>query len=177
MFKAIHGLAPQYLCNDVTMIVDVHGYNTISSENINLYVLKYTKEICKCNFAYKRNMLWNDLPDEVKESSSLDAFKSNNRSTLDKDSLHTMAFVFVVLHMPCFKLIQVISLKFLYIYLFMFAHLMILKLVFYSPVRIRYDVGIHLFFYIIAMILSNYCICHVDLETIVLYAYCNYIIF
>ena len=79
MFKAIHGLAPHYLCNDVTMIVDVHGYNTRSSENMNLYVPKYTKDICKRSFAYKGSMLWNDLPDEVKESSSLDAFKSNYR--------------------------------------------------------------------------------------------------
>ena len=79
MFKAIHGLAPHYLCNDVTMIVDVHGYDTRSSENMNLYVPKYTKEICKRSFAYKGSMLWNDLPDEVKESSSLDAFKTNYR--------------------------------------------------------------------------------------------------
>ena len=42
-------------------------------------VPKYTKEICKRSFAYKGSMLWNDLPDEVKESSSLDAFKSNYR--------------------------------------------------------------------------------------------------
>ena len=61
------------------MIVDVHGYNTRSSENMNLYVPKYTKEICKHSFAYKGSMLWNDLPDEVNESSSLDAFKSNYR--------------------------------------------------------------------------------------------------
>ena len=79
MFKAIHGLAPHYLCNDVTMIVDVHGYNTRSSVNMNLYVPKYTKEICKRSFAHKGSMLWNDLPDKVKESSSLDAFKSNYR--------------------------------------------------------------------------------------------------
>ena len=79
MFKAIHGLAPHYVCNDVTMVVDVHGYNTRSSENMNLYVPKYTKEICKRSFVYKGSMLWNDLPDEVKESSSLDAFKSNYR--------------------------------------------------------------------------------------------------
>ena len=71
--------APHYLCNDVTMIVDVHGYNTRSAENMNLYVPKYTKEICKRSFAYKGSMLWNDLPHEVKESSSLDAFKSNYR--------------------------------------------------------------------------------------------------
>ena len=61
------------------MIVDVHGYNTKSSENMNLYVPKYTKEICKRSFVYKGCILWNDLPDEVKESSSLDAFKSNYR--------------------------------------------------------------------------------------------------
>ena len=61
------------------MIVDVHGYITRSSENMNLYVLKYTKEICKRSLAYKRSMLWNKLPDEVKGSSSLDAFKSYYR--------------------------------------------------------------------------------------------------
>ena len=38
MFKAIHGLAPHYLCNDVTMIVDVHGYNTRRSENIQIQI-------------------------------------------------------------------------------------------------------------------------------------------
>ena len=38
---------------------------------------------------------------------------------------------------------------------------------------IWYDVDIHLF-YIIAMILSNYCIYHDDVKTIVLHAYCKY---
>ena len=46
---------------------------------MNSYVPKYSEEICKRNFAYKESMLWNDLPDEVKESSSIDAFKSNYR--------------------------------------------------------------------------------------------------
>ena len=79
MFKAIHGLTPHYLCNDVTMIVDVHDYNTRSSESMNLYVPKYSKEICKLRIAYKGSMLLNDFPEEVKESSSLYAFKSNYR--------------------------------------------------------------------------------------------------
>ena len=61
------------------MIVGVHGYNARSSENMNLYVLKYSKGICKRSFAYKGSMLRNDLPEEVIESSSLDAFKSNYR--------------------------------------------------------------------------------------------------
>ena len=48
MSKAIHGLAPHYLCNDITMIVDVYGYNTRSLENVNLYanVISHIKEVC-----------------------------------------------------------------------------------------------------------------------------------
>ena len=53
----------------ILLIVDVYGYNTRSLENVNVYVPKYTKEIYKRNFAYKGSMLWDDLPDEVKESS------------------------------------------------------------------------------------------------------------
>ena len=48
------------------MIVDVHGYNIRSSESINLYVSKYTKEMSKRSFAYKGSTLWNNLPGEVK---------------------------------------------------------------------------------------------------------------
>ena len=40
MFKCIHGLAPHYLINDVTMHVDIHGYDTRSAENMNLYLSK-----------------------------------------------------------------------------------------------------------------------------------------
>ena len=79
MFKCTHGLAPHYLCNDATMIADVHDYNTRSSENRNLYVPKCNKELCKRSFAYQGSTLWNDLPDEVKESGSLEGSKLNYR--------------------------------------------------------------------------------------------------
>ena len=92
-------------------------------------------------------------------------------STLDEDSPHTMSFVFVILHVPCFKPTHVISLKCLYILCIYVCISSILRLVFYSPVCIWYNVGIQLF-YIIAMILSNCCIYHVDVKTIVLHAYC-----
>ena len=36
MFKYIHGLATQYLSNDITMHVDIHGYDTRSAENMDL---------------------------------------------------------------------------------------------------------------------------------------------
>ena len=47
MFKCIHGLAPHYLSNDVNMHVDIHGYDTRSAENMDLYIPRCTKGIYK----------------------------------------------------------------------------------------------------------------------------------
>ena len=79
MFDCIHGLTPHYLSNNVTTVVDIHGYNRRSSENMDLYVPRRTKELCKRSLSYAGRMLWNDLPDILKESSSHDVFKRNYR--------------------------------------------------------------------------------------------------
>ena len=50
MFKSIHGLAPHYLSVDVTMHVDIHGYDTRSAKNMDLYMSRCTKEIYKRSF-------------------------------------------------------------------------------------------------------------------------------
>ena len=50
MFKVIHALEPYYLCSDIAIIVDVQGYNTRSSENLNFYGPKNTYEICTSRF-------------------------------------------------------------------------------------------------------------------------------
>ena len=34
MFKCINDLAPNYLCNDVTMYVEIDSYDTSSGENM-----------------------------------------------------------------------------------------------------------------------------------------------
>ena len=77
MFKCIHGLAPNYLRNDVTMYVDIHGYDTRSGENMDLYVPRVIKDIYKRSFSYMATNLWNQLPTDVKESATLDSFKQN----------------------------------------------------------------------------------------------------
>ena len=82
MFKCIHGMAPQYLCNDVTMQFDVHGYDTRSAENMNLYVPRPYKEIYKRSFLYKGSSLWNNLPRNLKETDSLEKFKYRYRQIL-----------------------------------------------------------------------------------------------
>ena len=50
MFKCIQGLAPHYLGNDVTMHVDIHGYDTRSAENLDLYIPRCAREIYKISF-------------------------------------------------------------------------------------------------------------------------------
>ena len=65
--------------NDVTMFVGIHGYNKKSFENRDLYVSICTKELYKDIFLYNSSMLWNDLTDILKESSSFDVFESNYR--------------------------------------------------------------------------------------------------
>ena len=78
-FKCIHGLAPHYLSDDVTIHVDIHGYDTRSAENMDLYTPRCAKEIYKRSFLYKGSTLWNKLPQWVKESTSLNDFKHNYR--------------------------------------------------------------------------------------------------
>ena len=53
MLKCIHGLAPHYLCNDVTMYVNINGYDKRNAENMDLYFLRCTKETYKRSFLYK----------------------------------------------------------------------------------------------------------------------------
>ena len=79
MFKCIHGLAPHYLSNDVTMHVDIHWYDTRSAENMDLYIPRCAKEIYKRSFLYKGSSFWKKLPPWVKESTSLNDFKHNYR--------------------------------------------------------------------------------------------------
>ena len=79
MFKYIHGLVPHYLCNDVTMYVDLNGYDTRSAENMDLYLPRCSREIYKKSFLYKDSSLWNQLPSCLKESISKIDFKRNSR--------------------------------------------------------------------------------------------------
>ena len=79
MFKCIHGFAPHYLCNDVTMYIDINGYDTRSAKNIDLYLPRCWREIYKRSFLYKGSSLWNQLPSRLKESISIIAFKRNYR--------------------------------------------------------------------------------------------------
>ena len=104
MFKCIHGLAPHYLSNDVTMHVDIHGYNTRSAENMDLYIPRCTKEIYKRSFSYKGSSMWKKLPTWVKESTSLNDFKHNYR--LLNGWIHLLHVRLHHIYQSCLQLIR-----------------------------------------------------------------------
>ena len=52
MFKAIHGIAPNYLSDRIDMHFDIHGYNTREAGSMNVYLPTVHKEIYKNIFFY-----------------------------------------------------------------------------------------------------------------------------
>ena len=74
-YESIHGLAPDYLVNNIEMRVDRHGYNFRGHRNDDVYLPTIKKEIFRMSLRYFGGKLWNRLPDHVKDSCSQDNFK------------------------------------------------------------------------------------------------------
>ena len=77
MFKSIHGLVPDYICDEITMQWDITVRTTRSTVNNNVHVPHYIiLESCKKNvFAYRGQVLWNALPENIKKCETLNCFK------------------------------------------------------------------------------------------------------
>ena len=75
MFKAIHGLAPDYITNNILFSYEVSQKNLRSFDNMNLYRTKPNCEIFKKSLQYSGAIVWNQLPLHVKEAKSVNDFK------------------------------------------------------------------------------------------------------
>ena len=75
MFKSIHGLVPNYLCDEITMQRDIAERTTRSTIDNNVHVPHITLECCKNAFAYRGPVLLNALPENIKKCESLNGFK------------------------------------------------------------------------------------------------------
>ena len=75
MFKCIHGLAPDYLSNEVIMAVEISNRNTRNLNINNVHVPAVNTECTKNSFSYCGPVVWNSLPDDLKECTNLNMFK------------------------------------------------------------------------------------------------------
>ena len=74
MFKCIHGLAPDYMCNNVTMQIDINNRLT-RAHPMNVYV-PFSNNCSHSNtFNIAGAREWNLLPSHIKDTINFDAFK------------------------------------------------------------------------------------------------------
>ena len=74
MFKCIHGLAPDYMCNNITMQTDINTRLT-RTHHMNVYV-PFSDNCSHSNtFNITGPREWNALPSHIKDSTNIDAFK------------------------------------------------------------------------------------------------------
>ena len=75
MFKCIHGNAPDRLCNEIEMVFDRHGVITPNANSLKVTVPKPNLECFKRSFKYSGAQVWNSLPDNLHNASSVNNFK------------------------------------------------------------------------------------------------------
>ena len=76
VYKALHGLAPEYIEYLFTKVSDSHSRHLRSVDNELLRVPSSKTNIFENSFTITAAKQWNELPLEVRNSSSLNAFKN-----------------------------------------------------------------------------------------------------
>jgi hypothetical protein len=75
MYKCIHGEAPTYLSNEITMEIEIANRVTRNVNENNVYMPDVNLNITKSSFSYCGPLIWNSLTDDLKECTSLNIFK------------------------------------------------------------------------------------------------------
>ena len=75
MYKCVNKTAPSYLVDRFQTIQDVHTLNTRSAINNKLYLPHPNLSLYKKSISYNGAMLWNNIPDNITSSGSVDCFK------------------------------------------------------------------------------------------------------
>ena len=77
VFKALNGMAPDYLSKMFHYVKDVHSVNLRSTNCDKLYISRPKTGYQKMTFSYDGATAWNKLPNEVTKSAMLLSFKRN----------------------------------------------------------------------------------------------------
>ena len=76
VFKCLHGLAPEYLCNEIIMAIEVRDRLGRNIDENDLYVPYVNVNCTKNAFSYRGPLLWNNLENHMKECTNINDFKS-----------------------------------------------------------------------------------------------------
>ena len=76
MYKSIHGMAPAYFCNEITLHSEIAERTTRSVNDNNVFVPYAHLDSFKNYFAHRGPIMWNSLPDYIKTCGTLHSFKA-----------------------------------------------------------------------------------------------------
>ena len=82
MFKCLNGMSPTYLSDRIDYVTDHTSRNTRSTANNNLYIPRQRIEKFRESLQYAGPVLFNGLPNYVKDSITLSSFKYNFKKSL-----------------------------------------------------------------------------------------------
>ena len=85
-FKAIHGLAPSYLCELIRYHSAARDLRSVN--DILLDVPRFTSRIGSRAFVVSASTLWNSLPYEIRTSTTISSFKSKLKTYLFLKAFH-----------------------------------------------------------------------------------------
>jgi Reverse transcriptase (RNA-dependent DNA polymerase)/Endonuclease-reverse transcriptase len=86
IYKIIHNQLPDYLCNKIRYIKDIHNYNTRSGGNVALP--RMTKTGSQNSLFYRGMKIYNELENEIKNANTVENFKKmlNNKYKCTKQN-------------------------------------------------------------------------------------------
>ena len=83
VYKSLNGSLPEYISEFLKPVTDLHWRSTLSSGmHDQLLVPMITSEFGKQSFAFAGPSCWNQLPDYVRQSPSVDTFKRHLKTHL-----------------------------------------------------------------------------------------------
>ena len=74
MYKALNGLAPDYLREKIYYVCQRHGHK-LRNADINLILPRPNTEYGKKTFSYSGAALWNSIPCDIRKAQTLRRFK------------------------------------------------------------------------------------------------------
>ena len=98
MYKFTSGLLPPSLINDFHFVKNIHPYPTRSSCSNNIALPQVKTEFFKRTISYTGPALWNSLPVDLRNSTSVDVFKRNFKCfLLSQLNCHVLYLLYTVL--------------------------------------------------------------------------------
>ena len=89
MYKIVNGLAPNYLSDLITFTNEIHHINTRSSSGKKIWICKDIKlKSRRSAFFFSMSTLYNNLPENITNSKSVDGFKDKIKKIISENKLN-----------------------------------------------------------------------------------------